>query len=301
MRVLLATDGSEFSDEAARFLMRFDFSPADEIIILHVISEIPYEDDYRAQIRHAIRKVAPKILASTAKMLKPSKAKIATLEKDGYPDIAIIDTAVDTGSDLIVMGARGVRGMKLLVLGSATRAVAINSPKPILVVKRPPQKVSGSIKVLYATDGSEAAVAAGVLLTSLPFPADTEIAVMHVTMSALTDIPERYVAEIETLVREEPEKARAAAAGRGERIVAQTRGYLEQKFGKIETFVRNGDPFREILAAEMTIHPDIIAVGCRGLRGIRGMMGSVSRRLLGHSEGSVLIGKACGIATETHP
>jgi nucleotide-binding universal stress UspA family protein len=294
MRVLLATDGSEFSEEAARFLTRFNFSSSDEIIILHVISEIPYDDDYYAQVKHAIKRVAPKILASSAKILKPVSAKIATLEKDGYPDTTIIDTAVDSDAALIVMGARGVKGVKMLILGSSTRAVVINSPKPVLVVKNRPRDISGKMKVLYATDGSETANEAGRLLTSLPLPDDTEITVMHIPISAFPAVPEKYSSEIESLLKEEPEKIRVASSRQGEKIIAQTREDLEKRFHKINILIKPGDPFREILAGEKTLNPDIIAVGCRGLRGIRGMMGSVSRRLLSHSESSVFIGKACG-------
>lgn len=294
MRILLATDGSEFSEEAARFLTRFNFSSSDEIIILHVVSEIPYDDDYHAQVRHAIKRVAPKILASSARILKPVNAKIATLEKDGYPDTAIIDTALDSDADLIVMGARGVRGVKLLILGSSTRAVVINSPKPVLVVKHPPRNISDRMKILYATDGSETANEAGRLLAQLPLPDDTEITVMHIPASAFPEIPEKYAEEIDALVKEEPEKIRDATSRRGEKIIERTREYLERRFPKINVLIKPGDPFREILAAEKTVNPDIIAVGCRGLRGIRGMMGSVSRRLLSHSESSVFVGKACG-------
>ncbi len=39
MKILLATDGSEYSDGAARFLARFEFSQADEITVLHVIPD----------------------------------------------------------------------------------------------------------------------------------------------------------------------------------------------------------------------------------------------------------------------
>jgi len=37
---------------------------------------------------------------------------------------------------------------------------------------------------------------------------------------------------------------------------------------------------------------DLVAVGSRGFRGIKGMLGSVSRNILTHSKGSVLIGKS---------
>ena len=293
MRILFATDGSEFSECAARFLGRFLFSPDDEIIIIHAISEIPFEDDYRAQVMHAIKKVAPKILAASANILKPVKAKIATLEKEGYPDTTIMETAEETGADLIVMGARGVRGVKMLVLGSSTRAVAINSAKPVLVIKHPHWNISGEMKILFATDGSDAAREGARLLASLPVGQDAEITVMHTMASFFSDIPEKYVGELDATILQAPEGVKATESRRGEEIVEEAKAYLSGRYQKIDFLITKGDPFREILRAEKNLHPDIVAVGCRGLRGIRGMMGSVSRRLLSHSESSVLIGKGC--------
>jgi nucleotide-binding universal stress UspA family protein len=287
MKVLLATDGSEHSEGAARFLTRFNISKKDEIVVLHVISEVPYEDDYGAQVRRAIKRVAPKILHDAAQIVKPLGANIVTAEEEGYPDTTIIEKAVDYGGDLIVMGARGVKGVQILFLGSATRAVTINSPIPVLVFKRPSWKESGEMKVLFATDGSETAGAAGQFLASLPLPAGTEITVMHTAYPFVADIPEKYLKEIGEELTAKPSTYKEA-----ERIFAQAQQHLSG-FAKIDYLVRTGDPSREILSAERSLEPDMIVVGCRGLRGIKGMMGSVSRRILGNSESSVLIGKPC--------
>jgi len=288
MRILLATDGSEHSEGAARFLTRFDFSTTDEIVVLHVVSEIPYDDDYHAQIKRVIKRVAPKILKTSADILKTTGAEITTVEEEGYPDTTIIEKAVDYESGLIVMGARGVRGVELLFLGSATRSVTINSPKPVLVFKRPSWQASGRIKVLFATDGSEIAGEAGKFVATLPLPAETEITVMNVSSSFISDIPQKYMKEIGEQLTGKPSTYKES-----ERIFEQARKFLGSRFNKIDYLLRIGDPSREILPMEKTLEPDMIVVGCRGLRGIKGMMGSVSRRLLGHSESSILIGKPC--------
>jgi len=288
VRVLLATDGSEHSEGAVRFLTRFDFSKTDEIVVLHVISEIPYDDDYHAQIKKVIKRVAPKILKASADILKTVGAEISTVEEEGYPDTTIIEKAIDYDSDLIVMGARGVRGVELLFLGSATRSVSINSPKPVLVFKRPSWKASGMMNVLFATDGSEIACDAGRFAATLPLPADTEVTVMHVSPSFISDIPGKYMKEIGEQLTGKP-----STYDNSERIFEQARTFLGGRFNKIDYLLRIGDPSRETLEMERTLAPDMIVVGCRGLRGIKGMMGSVSRRLLGRSESSILIGKPC--------
>ncbi len=288
MKVLLATDGSEHSEGAARFLSRFDFSKTDEIVVLHVISEVPYDDDYHAQIKLMIKRVAPKILKTSADILKSVAAEITTVEEGGYPDTTIIEKAIAYESDLIVMGARGVKGVELLFLGSATRAVTINSPKPVLVFKRPSWKALGPMKVLFATDGSEIAGEAGKFMAALPLSPETEITVMHASSAFISDIPEKYLKETG-----EQLAGRPSTYHESEKIFEQAKMYLGGRFEKIDYLLRIGDPSREILMMEKTLEPDMTAVGCRGLRGIKGMMGSVSRRLLGHSESSVLIGKPC--------
>jgi nucleotide-binding universal stress UspA family protein len=288
MKILLATDGSEYSEGAARFLTRLSLSKKDEIIVFHAISEVPYDDDYSAQVKRVIKRVAPKILHDAARIVKPLDANIVTLEEEGYPDTTIVEKAVDYGADLIVMGARGVKGMQILFLGSATRAVANNSPIPVLVFKSPEWKPAGTMKVLFSTDGSATADAAGKFLSSLPLPAETEITVMHIAYPFVADIPEKYLKEIG-----EELTSKTSTYKESERIFAQAQAFLSGSSTKIDYLLRTGDPSREILGAERSLEADLIVVGCRGLRGIKGIMGSVSRRILGNSQSSVLIGKPC--------
>jgi nucleotide-binding universal stress UspA family protein len=253
MKVLLATDGSEYSEGAARFLTRLTLSKKDEIIVFYVISEVPYDDDYSAQVKRVIKRVAPKILHDTAQIVKPLDASIVTVEEEGYPDTTIIEKAVDYGADLIMMGARGVKGVQILFLGSATRAVTINSPVPVLIFKRPPWKASGTMKVIFATDGSETADAAGKFLASFPLPAETEITVMH-TAYPFVDIPEKYLKEIG-----EELNAKPSTYEESERIFADTQRHLAG-FKNIDYLLRS--------------RPDR-----NGMQGVKGNKGNDGERL----------------------
>jgi len=44
MRILLATDGSECSETAARFLTRINWSPRDSITVFHAIFALPFPE-----------------------------------------------------------------------------------------------------------------------------------------------------------------------------------------------------------------------------------------------------------------
>ena len=67
MKILLATDGSEYSEKAAKFLTRFNFSPKDEIHIMHAISWFPIISELETLydiIKEIKEDVVPKILDS---------------------------------------------------------------------------------------------------------------------------------------------------------------------------------------------------------------------------------------------
>ncbi|HYA31766.1 MAG TPA: universal stress protein [Thermodesulfovibrionales bacterium] len=292
MKILHATDGSEYSEGAARFLTRFHFSEKDEIVILHVVSDIPYADDAHAQLRHVIKRVAPKILNAAQKILSRAQARTNPMEEEGAPDATILRVATDTSADIIVMGARGLKGIQAFLLGSITRSVAINSPLPVLVTKPSPRETPEKMKVLFATDGSPSSRATATLLTSLPFPMDTELTIMNVAWSTAMEIPERYVMEVDDRFKEDVARARTVEIRESEKIIASTKTSLEGRFSHIAALSRGGDPALEILNYAETMKPDLIALGSRGMKGIKGMLGSVSRRILGHAQCPVLIGKA---------
>ncbi len=294
MKILLATDGSACSEGAAGFLSNLNLSSDDEIIVLHVLSWGPYHDDresYYISIKYFKEKIAPQILDSAIDILKPVEARISTALVEGFPDKAIIEAAVASDVDLIVMGARGIKGVKSLFIGSVTRSVAINSPKPVLVTKPPLREIPDRMRVLFATDGSDSAHATAAFLTSIPFPDDAEVIIINVLRSAISDIPERFIMEINDKIKEEVAKARTLEFEESSRIIEKARPYLSKTFNKIEGITKIGDPSIEILNAAGVFGVDLIAVGCRGLKGIKGMLGSVSRRIISHSQCPVLVGK----------
>lgn len=294
MRILLATDGSAYSEEAARFLTGFNFSPDDELIVLHVISNVPFKDDaasYYASLKRIKQEIAPKILNSAIDIFKPLNLKLSTALIDGYPDRAIVDAAIDSDADLIAMGSRGTKGIKSIIVGSVARIVAMTSPRPVLVVKTPKKNKTGKLKILYATDGSDYAINTGRLLNLMPFKGDAEITALNVISSAHIDIPERYWMEVDDNIKKDVANIREAEFGRADKILKEAKETLEKMFKEINLSIKFGDPSIEILNLAEEIKADIIAVGSSGLRGVKGMLGSISRYVLLNANCSVLIGK----------
>jgi nucleotide-binding universal stress UspA family protein len=301
MRILLATDGSEYSESAARFLTRINWSRDDTISVFHAIYAIPFRYDekfYFNQLQAIKKEIAPRILDAAVAILKPVQAGISVEIEEGppnqcAPEQCIIDVAEKSGSDLIVMGARGLKGIGSVFIGSVTRMVAIHSSKPVLVVKPAVHSRSDKLKILFATDGSDYSHATEELLSSIPFHGNTEVTIVNIISSGFSDIPERFVLEVNERIKEVVAGTRAVEFTESEKIIEQARKNLSKRFKNIHILSKAGDPSTEILKTGDEMEADIIAVGSRGLRGIKGIMGSVARNILTHAKSSVLIGKTC--------
>ena len=299
MKILLPTDGSEYSETAVQFLTRLNLSRNDEITILHVISDDPFqdkEDYYYARIKEIKRSIASNILDSALNILKSVPAKIKTVLMDGYPDKCILEAAVDSNTDIIVMGPKRLKGIKSRIVGSVTKSVSISSSKPALIIKPPQEEPADKMKILFATDGSDYAEKAGETLSLIPFHDNTEITIIHVITPAFYDIPDRFMEKIEVSVREDLKKYRSMELQESQKILARTAEYLSNKFSNIERLTTMGDPSEEILNAANEIKADIIVVGSKGMKGFRGVVESLSRYILSVADCSVLIGKTKGFS-----
>lgn len=294
MKILLATDGSKYSEESAHFLAKLNLSPDDEINILHAISWVPVLSEWEIlyeDFKEIQKDVVPRIFQSTVDALKPVKAKVSTLFKEDYPDKAIVETADESKADLIVMGARGLRGVGSLIVGSVTKLVAIKSHKPVLVIRQPEVNKSGVMKILFATDGSAYSDAVGKILSSMPFPDNTELTVLNVISTVFKDIPERFAVEINDRIKNIVAETREKELIESEKIIDKACSGLSGKFSKIEKNIKFGDASIVILDEAEALNADIIAVGTSGMRGLKGILGSVARYVLNHSKSSVLIAK----------
>jgi nucleotide-binding universal stress UspA family protein len=302
MKMLLATDGSKYSDGAARFLARFILSQADEITVLHVIPGVPFPHSggsYKAALMQLGEELAPMIIDETAGLLKGLRAKVSTAVTTGHPAEAIVAVGKQSDSDLIVMGNRGMKAIGSFLLGSVTRAVAINSAQSVLVVKPPQGKQGGPLKVLFATDGSACAEETAKVLSLIPFHPDTSVTVVYVSLSAYMDIPDRFCPGMDERMKKIVSGMRLAETEHAEKILDQARTRLQGRFRKVAVLIKNGDPSEQVLQAAQETGADIIALGSRGIRGVSGMLGSVARNVLGHADCSVLVckrgnEKACG-------
>lgn len=141
MKILACTDGSEQSrkalEEAARIA---EGCKADEVAIIYVESprhlpaaEISQEDiDRFTRLQEEENK---KILTEALEVFEKKNIKARTILRKGHPSETIANAASEEGFDMIVMGSRGMGGLKRLLLGSVSNAVANKANTSVLIVK----------------------------------------------------------------------------------------------------------------------------------------------------------------------
>lgn len=142
--ILLCTDGSEHALHAARIAGELAAQFNSRLRVLHVLSpsqfcapplgawEIAIPPD--AQMEWA-RDVQKDILTRTAAVLNAFARPFTVLAEMGHPSEVIVERAKAEPTDLIVVGSRGMGGVKSLLLGSVSSAVLHHAVCPVLVVK----------------------------------------------------------------------------------------------------------------------------------------------------------------------
>jgi nucleotide-binding universal stress UspA family protein len=144
-KILLATDGSDGSLDAARFLGEWIQSqPEAHVTILHV-AHVPRSfyitDEYGNKVTPEvpmdvmIRRSAEPIMRKTLSALGLPEERTAVEVQVGEPAEEIVDLARLEGYDVVVMGSRGLSPVKELILGSVSHRVLHTAPCPVLIVR----------------------------------------------------------------------------------------------------------------------------------------------------------------------
>ena len=135
-------DGSEQSKNALKQAIEHSAKWNAELLIVTVvppISSVTYlgQHEYIAHYKEFLRESQKKVLDEVSSFLRNHypDIKFETRLEEGRPSDIIVDLARNEDVDLIVMGSRGLGGIKGLVLGSTSRSVVNSCTKPILIVK----------------------------------------------------------------------------------------------------------------------------------------------------------------------
>ncbi|MFZ5650341.1 MAG: universal stress protein [Bacillota bacterium] len=144
-KILIPIDGSEGSSQAVDHLLKMLESEKPQIVALfHSVVFPTVLESYSGKMRGPMAQFKEQMLEHGEEILKSAKDKI--IEK--YPEVAVetklvwgdpkytITTEADDGKyDLLIMGSRGLSGIKSFLMGSVSNHVAQNVKCTIILVK----------------------------------------------------------------------------------------------------------------------------------------------------------------------
>jgi len=284
-RLLLATDGSQHSEGAIREAIRLAKKCSSSLTAVSVIETNPEFETIAPQVLEKMEKEVRVHLEEVKARAKKDGVDCVTAVHEGEDSYQyIVDEAVKQKSSMIVMGRRGKKGLKRLVMGSTTSWTIGHAPCSVLVVPSAAQVELKSIVV--ATDGSKYSTAAASEAIGIAKRNNSKLTVIAVVPAELAtpmDIDvvmsqRELIAEKEMHVAEQNAKAVKEAA---------------QKEGvSVQAFVMSGKPADAVIETAKEKDADLIVVGSHGRTGLeRLLMGSVAERIIVLSDRAVLVVK----------
>ena len=141
-RILLAADGSPHAELAALTAVDLAESTSSRlhvVVVGRTFTRAVYEEAYTETEagREALRREAQEILDEQVRKIEEAggTVAIAHLKMGERRDEAIVHLAEDIDAGLIVIGSRGLGGLRRLLLGNVADSVVRHAHCPVVVVR----------------------------------------------------------------------------------------------------------------------------------------------------------------------
>jgi nucleotide-binding universal stress UspA family protein len=273
-KILLATDGSVYSEGAIREAINFAKKCSSKLYAMSVVEVLTDYDAFPPQKVEESLEIKAKEDLDTIKTRAANEGlECEIIISHGDPPQCIVDEAGSKNVDMIVVGRRGTKGLKKLLVGEVAAKVIGYSSCKVLVVPKAAEITYKNI--LVATDGSSNSEAA---------------------VTEAVGIAKRCGSKIIALssIRSNDEQENATA--NVNRVVE-----LAQKEGvSVEALTPMGRSYEAIVEVAGGRGVDLIVVGTYGKTGLKKMlMGSSTERVIGLAGCAVMIVKGEGEKTAT--
>jgi nucleotide-binding universal stress UspA family protein len=279
-RILLAIDGSREAELAARTAADLAQKTHSEVHVVHAVSIAPvgplvYPEatdlqsvELEAEIKEEDQRIserrAREVLEAEVEKIRSSGGAVAEEHLiEGPVAPAIVTLAEEIGAGLIVMGSRGLGGIRRALMGSVSDSVVQHAHCPVMVVRAEP--VLFPTKLLVATDRSREAQLGATTAADLAKSTNSELHVVHVGFEQLRDEAQK---ELDTEV-----------------------GMIRESGAQdIQAHLNFGMPARSIVELAEELGAGLIVMGSRGLGGVRrALLGSISDSVVRHAHCPVLV------------
>jgi nucleotide-binding universal stress UspA family protein len=152
-RILLATDGSEDAAFAARTAVNLANKTGSELHVVYV-EEAPrrlstsepssfeelIDPEFEEKMRQHAQAAASQRLEEQVQKIQEAGGEILQAHpRFGRPDAEIVHLAEELDAGIVVVGSRGVGGVRRALLGSVSDSVVRHAHCPVLVVRQEKQ------------------------------------------------------------------------------------------------------------------------------------------------------------------
>lgn len=285
--IMLATDGSSYSDGAVKeaiYLARSCSARLSALYVLEVNPEfqtegLAYVEKMELDARRHLDTVRTLAAADNV------ECEVITRRTD-EPYKAIVEASRERSCDVIVMGRRGKTGLQKLIMGSVTAKVIGYASSSVLVVPR--DAAINCKNILLAVDGSRFSDTASERAIQIADRCAAKLAIISV-------IPAGVQAGLAPDTGYTPQQLALISReifGAAEQQVSKVAAAAAQQGIQAETTMLGGNPYEIIVETAVKRQSDLIVIGSHGRTGLqRLIMGSVAERVVALSPSAVLVVK----------
>ncbi|HAG85513.1 MAG TPA: universal stress protein [Cyanobacteria bacterium UBA11162] len=134
--IIVALDSSDLSERVMQTLNQLQIQSATKIILCHVIPSPEPDMEIQVDRPHVSEEL---VYQETERQLQSYQAELPCESEveivNGDPAVEIVRLAHIYHADLIVIGSRGLTGLKRILQGSVSSQVVADAPCSVLVVK----------------------------------------------------------------------------------------------------------------------------------------------------------------------
>ena len=143
MKILIAIDGSDYSQGALKSVIARPWPPNTAVKVLHVVEppsllmgrEMGGYDPEFEMVWKALREQAKELVEKAAEKLREAKFQVSTELVEGDPKSQILDAAKEWHADMIVLGSHGRSGFSRFLLGSVSQEVVRHAHCSVEIIR----------------------------------------------------------------------------------------------------------------------------------------------------------------------
>ena len=280
MKVLVAVDSITTLEILLDEMTARSWPAGTEARVLSIIEDgdVPLkvwrEEGYEVSaVRREMHRRGEQITALAVERLRQKGIPSRVVIMRGNPEFLISFAARSWPADLILMRAHNRKDFRSRLLGSVAKSVVENAPCSVEVIR--PREQTDGFRVLLATDGSVASIAAAHAIAEMSLPENTEV---------------RVVSAVNPMIYSLEELGLTGDSGtdHAHRAIGNAVQVLSAAPLKISAEVIAGGAARQIVARARHWDADLIVLGTNERRGL-------SRLLFGSTSAAVASGAHCSV------